>query len=225
MHIEPGVVDGAKMTLAYATAAGALGLTARMARDTLRRDGGAAALALRSGAAATGVFVFFQVFPHYAVGISEVHLILGTTLLLVFGAGAAAIGLALGLLTQGLLFAPTDLPMYAINLTTLILPLWAVHEVAQRIIPAGTAYADLTYADVLKLSAVYQGGIVAWVAFWAFYGQGFGAENLAAVTSFGAAYLTVIMLEPLADLAVLAAAKHLPRGPFVTARLHDPATA
>jgi ABC-type Co2+ transport system permease subunit len=40
------------------------------------------------------------------VGVSEVHLILGTTLLLIFGAAPAAIGLAAGLLVQSLFFAP-----------------------------------------------------------------------------------------------------------------------
>ena len=46
MHIEPGVVDGAKLTLSIATAAGAIGLSAKMAMDTIRNDGGVRALAL-----------------------------------------------------------------------------------------------------------------------------------------------------------------------------------
>jgi len=49
------------------------------------------------------------------------------------------------------------------------------------------------------------------VLYWAFYGQGFGAENVAAVLAFSAAYLLVILLEPLIGLAVLAAAKSLKR--------------
>ena len=53
------------------------------------------------------------------------HLILGSTLLLLFGAGAAAIGLAVGLLIQGLFFAQFDLPQYGMNVTTLLLPLGA----------------------------------------------------------------------------------------------------
>src|SRR3546814_7718469 len=106
MHIEPGVVDGAKIILSYATAAGAFGLAARMARQTIRQDGGTAALALRSVATTALVFSFFEVLPHYPVGVSEVHLILGSTLFLIFGAGAASIGLAAGLLLQGLFFAP-----------------------------------------------------------------------------------------------------------------------
>ncbi|MFT6406135.1 MAG: hypothetical protein ACJA2U_002497, partial [Marinomonas primoryensis] len=62
-----------------------------------------------------------------------------------------------------------------------------------------------------KLSLTYQGGIVAWVAFWAFYGQGFGAENMASVATFGLAYMSVVLLEPVLDLAVLAGAKSLNR--------------
>ncbi len=223
MHIEPGVVDGAKLVLSYATAAGTAGLAAKMAWDTIKRDG-IASFGLRAVLSTVAVFIFFEVFFKYPVGVSEVHLILGATLYLVLGAGPAAIGLALGLLAQGMFFAPADLPQYAMNVTTLVVPLWAVAELAKRIIPAGTAYVDLRYRDVLALSAAYQGGVIAWVAFWAFYGQGFGAENLSNVTSFGVAYASVIVLEPLLDLAVLAGAKALVdvnRGnPWLYDRLH-----
>ncbi len=82
MHIEPGVVDGAKIILSYATAAGAFGLTAKMAVDSIRNDGGAGALALRSVVTTALVFCFFEILPHHPVGVSEVHLILGSTLLL-----------------------------------------------------------------------------------------------------------------------------------------------
>jgi hypothetical protein len=209
MHIEPGVVDGAKIALSYGTAAGAFGLAAKMVWDTARHDGGFTAVASRSIATTLLVFCFFEVFPHFAVGVSEVHLILGSTLYLLFGAGPAAIGLAGGLLLQGVLFAPADLPQYAMNVTTLVVPLWGISLLAKRIIPADTVYVDLKYRHALALSTAYQGGIVAWVAFWAFYGSGFGAENTAAVGSFGVAYMSVIILEPIADLAVLFAAKHL----------------
>ncbi|TFF25088.1 cobalt transporter [Jiella endophytica] len=209
MHIEPGVVDGAKIVLSYATGVASFGLIGKMALDTLRKDGGVSALAIRSVATTALVFCFFQVLPHYPVGVSEVHLILGSTLLLLFGGGAAGIGLALGLLLQGLFFAPFDLPQYGINVTTLIVPLFAISALARRIVPSKTAYVDLNYGQALKLSTAYQGGIVCWVAFWAFYGQGFGAENLANVASFGGAYMLVVIIEPLADLAVLAGAKTL----------------
>ncbi len=67
---------------------------------------------------------------------------------------------------------------------------------------------------------------MAWVGFWAFYGQGFGAANIAAVSSFGAAYMMVVLIEPLADLAVLAAAKSLrdlTGGRLFERRLHQAA--
>jgi ABC-type Co2+ transport system permease subunit len=221
MHIEPGLVDGAKIALSYATAAAAGG-TALYHVTRATRDSGIASLALRSVIATIGVFIFFEVLPHFPVGISEVHFILGSTLFLILGAGPASIGLALGLLIQGLFFAPFDLPQYGMNLTTLLVPLFALHELAKRVIAPGTAYVDLQYRQVLALSTVYQAGVVAWVAFWAVYGAGFGATNLAAIGSFGLAYMAVILIEPVADLAVLGLAKALKGqgSPLVTKRLY-----
>ncbi|MDJ0629635.1 MAG: energy-coupling factor ABC transporter permease [Rhodobacter sp.] len=223
MHIEPGIVHGAKMVLAYGTAAGAAGYAAKLAWDDLKAHG-AAPLVVRSALATVGTFLFFEVLPHFPVGVSEVHFILGTTLLLLLGVAPAAIGLAAGLAIQGMLFAPSDLPMYFVNVTTLLVPLFAIFALSKRIIAPDTAYVDLLYGQALRLSATYQGGVIAWVAFWALYGQGFGAENLAAVFSFGAAYMLVIVIEPLADLAVLALAKtgrNLLQNPHLThPRLH-----
>ena len=225
MHIEPGIVTGAKIALSYATAAGAGLYTLKQAWGALRETG-LASLVGRSTLCAALVFGFFEVLPHYPVGVSEVHFILGSTLFLIFGAAPAAIGLALGLLIQGLFFTPFDLPQYGMNVTTLLVPLFATAALASRIIPRATAYVDLSYAQTLKLSLAYQGGIVAWVAFWAFYGHGFSSENLASVGSFGLAYMSVVLLEPLIDLGVLAAAKALSRysqGPLFNVRLHQPA--
>lgn len=225
MHIEPGVVDGAKIVLSYATAAASCSLAAKMVMDTIRIEG-VGALAMRGLATTILVFLFFEVFPHYPVGVSEVHFILGSTLFLIFGAGAAAIGLAAGLLLQGIFFVPADLPQYGINLTTLLVPLWAMSLLARRIITPCTPYVEVKYTQALALSTAYQGGIISWVAFWAFYGHGFSIVNFAAVSSFGVAYLTVIVLEPLADLAVLFLAKSLAaqsRNPMLNFRLFNPA--
>lgn len=208
MHIEPGLIDGVKITLSYATAAAA-GATALYHVAKAGRESGLASVAVRSLIATVGVFVFFEVLPHFPVGVSEVHFILGSSLFLILGAGPAAIGLAMGLLIQGLFFAPFYLPQYGANLTTLLVPLFALHELAKRIIAPGTAFVDLEYRQVLALSTVYQGGVVAWVAFWAVYGAGFGAANLAAIGTFGMAYMAVVLIEPLADLAVLGLAKSL----------------
>lgn len=208
MHIEPGVVEGAKIVLSYVTAAGALGYAAKVAIKAVRHDG-VMPMVARCAIATMLVFSFFQILPHYAVGVSEVHLILGSSLFLIFGAGPAAISLGLGLLLQGLFFSPFDLPQYGMNLTTLLVPLLALDAMARRVIPQKTAYKDLKYRQTLALSTAFQGGVVAWVAFWACYGQGFGAENMANVFSFGAAYALVIVVEPLIDLALLATAKSL----------------
>lgn len=206
MHIEPGVVVGAKLALSYATAAGAAAYSLKLCADTLR-DKGIVSFAARSVLAIAAVFVFFEVLPKYPVGVSEVHFILGSTLFLILGAGPAAIGLALGLLVQGTVFAQADLPQYFMNVTTLLVPLFVMSALAKRIIAPDTAYVDLTYKQALALSTAYQGGVVTWVAFWAFFGQGIGAANLAAVGAFGVSYLLVILIEPLIDLAVLGAAK------------------
>ena len=227
MHIEPGVVDGAKIVLSYATAAASIGLIAKMASDTIRQDEGVASLAIRSAATTALVFSFFEILPHHAVGVSEVHLILGSTLFLIFGAGPAAIGLALGLIAQSVFFAPFDLPQYGMNITTLIVPLYLMGLLARRIIPEKTAYTDVKYSQAFALSTSYQGGIVAWVAFWALYGHGITLENLAQIGTFGLAYMSVILIEPLIDLAVLAGAKSLKqlRGtPFVQRRLYHAAS-
>jgi hypothetical protein len=223
MHIEPGVVDAAKIVLSYGTAAAAGTYTLKLSADAVRQSG-LGAFAARSAIAMGLVFCFFEVLPHAPVGVSEVHLILGTTLMLLLGAAPAAIGLALGLLMQSLFFAPSDLPQYAMNVTTLLVPLFVMKLFADRMIPAKTAYVDLGYGEVLKLSAFYQGGVIAWVGFWVTLGQGATAETFSAFASFAAAYALVILIEPLVDLGVLAAAKVL-RGRtvpfFVTPRLYS----
>ncbi|WP_342130841.1 energy-coupling factor ABC transporter permease [Hydrogenophaga sp. OTU3427] len=225
MHIEPGLVDSTKIALSYATAAAALGCAAKLSLDMARREG-VAALLLRSAIAVALVFCFFEVFPHHPVGVSEVHLILGTTLLLLFGVAPAALGLAGGLLVQGLFFEPADLPQYGMNVTTLLVPLFATAALARRVIPANVAYVDLRYGQAFKLSLAYQGGIVLWVGFWALYGGGTDAANLASIGGFAAAYMSVVLAEPLIDLVVLAAAKALHRlqgSGLVQPRLHHAA--
>lgn len=211
MHIEPGVVNGAKMALAYGTAAVAGGYALKLIYDDVKANTLPLFL-LRSVLATLAVFVFFEILPHFPVGVSEVHFILGTTLLLLLGMAPAAVGLAGGLLIQGLFFAPSDLSMFFVNITTLLVPLFAIGAAAKRWIPATKPYVDLGYSEVLKLSLAYQGGIIAWVAFWVFYGQGFGVETMSAVGTFGAAYLAVVLIEPVIDLGILAAAKALRSG-------------
>lgn len=206
MHIEAGVVDGAKMLLSYATGTAVLGVTAKMAWENIKENG-VVSLVLKSIIATIIVFSCFEVLPHYPIGVSEVHLILGTTIFLIFGIAPAAIGLATGLLVQGLFFAQFDLPQYGINVTTLLASMFILNIAMKKIVPAGTAYKDITYSQMLKMSIVWEGAIVSWVAFWALYGQGFTQENLVNIFSFGSAYMAVIIIEPVVDMAVLTVVK------------------
>ena len=223
MHIEPGLVTGAKLVLSYATGIAAGGVALKLAVETVREQG-VTSFAARTLATTVLVFVFFEILPHFPVGVSEVHLILGSTLFLLFGAAPAAFGLAFGLLLQGLFFELQDIPQYGMNVTTLLVPLFAIQAIASRIIARNTAYVDLKYRQALALSTTYQAGVIGWVAFWALYGSGFAMSNLANIASFAAAYALVIVIEPLADLAVLALAKSV-RGVtapgLVTPRLHN----
>jgi len=225
MHIEPGMVAEGKIWLSYATAATA-GLYGLSLLKAAAKDSGVISVAVRSLVATLLVFCFFEILPHPPVGVSEVHLILGSTLFLVLGVAPTAVGLALGLLLQGMFFAPIDLPQYGMNVTTLLVPLFALSAVADRVISPRTPYVQLRYSQALALSVTYQAGIVSWVAFWAFYGDGFTATNASAIATFAGAYMLVIVVEPIVDLGVLAAAKAFQRfrnDGFLERRLYQPA--
>ena len=206
MHIEAGVVSGAKMLLSYGTGAAVIGTGLKLAWDNIKENGVLSFL-IKTIISTAIVFSCFEILPHYPIGVSEVHLILGTTIFLIFGIAPAMFGLALGLLIQGLFFAPFDLPQYGINVTTLLASMLLLNVVAKKIIPKDTPYKDISYSQLLKLSVIWEGSIVSWVAFWAFYGQGFSAENLHNVWTFGVAYMGVVIIEPLVDMAVLALVK------------------
>lgn len=206
MHIAPGLVNGVKIAPSYATAAGPATYGIKLKLEALRQSG-ALNLAARALLATIATFVFFEILPYFLVGVSEVHFILGSTLFLIFGVAPAAFDLAAGLLIQGLFFAPIDLPQYFMNLTALLVPLFALSLIAKAVIAPKTAYVRLRYGQALMLSTSYQAGVVGCVAFWVFYGQGFDFEIFASVRLFGVAYMSVIVLEALVDLAVLALAK------------------
>ena len=78
---------------------------------------------------------------------------------------------------------------------------------SKKIIPANIAYTDLKYRQVISLTGIYQGGIILWVAFWCFYGQGFNQETFYNVGVFSLAYSTVIGIECLLDVGLLATFK------------------
>tara|TARA_A100001011_G_scaffold305597_1_gene320240 strand:- start:571 stop:1254 length:684 start_codon:yes stop_codon:yes gene_type:complete len=227
MHIEPGIVNGAKLGLSYITAAAAAGITIKFLFQTVFRNFLLLNGILKCILTTLCVFAFFEILPHYPLGVSEVHFIFGATLFLLFGVVATAFGLALGLFLQGILFAPSDIPMFYVNISTLLFPLFAVYFVAKKTISSNLAYKDLKYRQLLALTGTYQGGIIAWVAFWSFYGQGFSAEASNSVVIFSLGYSTVIAIECILDVGILAMVKryhnNLPKNLFI-ARLASTTT-
>ena len=148
MHIEPGVVQGAKLLPGFGTAITAGGLVLRQCWEFLVQYGLSTLLG-RTLCTSLLVFSFFEILLSSPVGVSEVHLILGSTLFLLFGLVPTALGLAIGLLAQRILLAPLDLLQYGMNVMTLLLPLSLVSAVAERIILRKTVYQDLSYGQVL----------------------------------------------------------------------------
>lgn len=222
MHITPEMVPEARLWLGSVTVATACAAAAFAAKGDIARRG-ILSFAGRAACATAAVLFIFQGLPHPAVGVSEVHLILGATLFLILGTGAAATGLGLGLLLQGLIFAPFDLPQFGMNLTTLLMPVLATATVAKRIIAPQTPYIDLSYRQVFALSATYQMGVIAWVSFWVFWGTGFSGVYGPETMQFGLAYAVVVVIEPVIDLFVLYAARRMigAKGSiWVTRRLH-----
>ena len=207
MHIEPGVVNGAKIGLSYLTGAAAIAIGLKLLIQRIFNNTSVLLTAVRCLITTVFVFSFFEILPQYPLGVSEVHFIFGATLFLFFGAGATAFGLVAGLSLQGFLLAPSDLPQLYINISTLLFPLFAVSYISKKIIPANIAYTDLKYRHVISLTGIYQGGIILWVAFWCFYGQGFNQETFYNVGIFSLAYSTVIGIECLLDVGLLATLK------------------
>jgi hypothetical protein len=67
-------------------------------------------------------------------------------------------------------------------------PLFAVRALAARVIVPSTPYVELKYRQALALSTTHYGGVVLFVAFRVFYGQGgdagFGQADAAAAKTF-----------------------------------------
>jgi hypothetical protein len=202
MHIEPGVVDGAKLAIGYATAVGFMGLTFRyLIKDILK--GHANRLLVETIVTAFITLLSFEVFPHPTVWVSEVHIILGSTLLLLFGLVPAALGMASGLLLQGMLFALSDLPQFGMSVTTLLASLFATALMIKKLAPNQSRYVDIPYGIIIKLSLLFQGLIVSWVSFWVIMGQGINISTLSSLATFASAYVPVIIIEVAVNVALL----------------------
>lgn len=192
MHIEPGVLDGAKIASANIAAMGTLGASAF---GVLRRPADLAKTLL----AALFFSVFMQIW-HMPVGPSELHLIGASAIYFTFGFLPTLLGFALGLALQGLLFEPQDLVHLGVNSLSLMVPLIAVHAAfGRRFFASGGI--ETRWASALRFDAAYYAGVVAMVGFWLALGQ--EPTPLQSWATFAASYLPLIALEPVFTLLVL----------------------
>lgn len=193
MHIEPGFIAQTKIMLANASAVSVLGW---YAKDLLRRPEDI----LRTLLAAGFFSIFMQSF-HVSVGPSELHFVGAMAMYLALGFLPALFGFAVGLLLQGLLFEPKDLVHLAVNSLSLILPLIAVHYTLGRQLRATTNGHHIGWRTILKLDAMYYGGVTAMVGFWLLVGD--VATPFSAWATFAASYLAVVAFEPVFTYATL----------------------
>lgn len=192
MHIEPGVLDAAKIASANAAAVGTL---AASAYGLLRQPANLAKTLL----AAVFFSIFMQIW-HLQVGPSELHLIGASAIYFTFGFLPALFGFALGLALQGLMFEPQDLVHLGVNSLSLMVPLIAVHAAFGRRFFSRDGL-ETRWSSLLKFDAAYYAGVVAMVGFWLALGQ--EPTPLADWTRFAASYLPLVALEPLFTLLVL----------------------
>lgn len=192
MHIEPGILEPAKILAANAAAASLLVLNSR---PLLRNP----TLMLRSGLAA----LFFSVFmslAHLKIGPSELHFIGAMSIYLTLGFVPTLFGFALGLLLQGLLFEPADMVHLGVNFLSLAVPLLAVHATF------GNKLANLNFKTLLKLDAAYYSGVTLMVGFW--LSQSNVVTSFSAWLAFAASYAAIVAAEPLLTWASLRLLAH-----------------
>ncbi len=205
MHIEPGLLAPTKVLLANVSALGLLGL---YAQGFLKRP----ADLIRTLIAALFFSVFMQAF-HLPVGPSELHFVGAIAIYLTLGFLPTLFGFALGLLLQGLLFEPTDLPHLAVNALSLILPLLAVHYGLGRQLREAASGKRIGWATIVKLDALYYSGVTLMVGFWLLAAE--VATPLAAWATFATSYLAIVAIEPLVTYGTLRLLKRYEDRPLV----------
>lgn len=191
MHIEPGIIAQAKVMAANA---GAAGLLLVYAKDLIKNPADIVRMLL----AAVFFSLFMQSF-HVNVGPSELHFVGAMVIYLTLGFVPALIGFAVGLLLQGVLFEPLDLPHLAVNSLSLIVPLIAVHYTLGRKLREQEGV--ITWKNILKLDALYYSGVTAMVGFWLAMGE--VATPMSAWATFAASYLVIVACEPPLTYAAL----------------------
>ncbi|MDP6705255.1 MAG: energy-coupling factor ABC transporter permease [Alphaproteobacteria bacterium] len=190
MHIEPGFVAPAKVAIANA---GAIGVFAWGCKEQIKEFLRQPAVLLKSLLAAGFFSLFMQSF-HMPVGPSELHFVGAMAMYLTLGFTPTLLGFAIGLLFQGLVFDPGDLYHLGVNSLSLMLPLISVHYIAGRHFFDPSVQKRLSWARIVKLDAMYYGGVTGMVGFWLVVGD--VATPLSAWASFAGSYLAIVAFEP-----------------------------
>lgn len=200
MHIEPGLISAAKVMYANIGAVTVLSCYGKALITSPTQ-------CLRTLLAAIFFSLFMQSF-HLSVGPSELHFVGAMAMYLTLGFVPTLFGFATGLLLQGFLFDPQDLPHLAVNSLSLIMPLITVHAAKQRL-----GWNQLNWQTILKLDAVYYSGVAAMVGFWLLLAD--AATPFSAWATWASSYLTVVIIEPLVTLAAVALLQHYQRSTLV----------
>lgn len=196
MHIEPGFVSAAKVMGANVAAASVLAFYMRKLANPSE--------VIKAALAAVFFSVFMQGF-HVSVGPSELHFIGAMSIYLTLGFLPTMFGLGAGLTMQGLMFEPADLPHLAVNSLSLILPLMTVHYASGRKFFGKGIRQRVSWKAILKLDAIYYGGVTSMVGFWLLIGE--AAVPFSAWLSFASSYLAIVVLEPFITLVTVRALK------------------
>jgi len=193
MHIEPGFISAAKVLGANAAAASLLAIyLKRLVKSPFE--------VAKALIAAVFFSVFMQSF-HAPVGPSELHFIGAISIYMTLGFVPTIFGFAAGLVLQGLVFDPTDIPHLAVNSLSLILPLIATHKLAGKKLFSEGVKARLSWKSIVKLDAIYYGGVTAMVGFWLMMGE--TATPFSSWLAFAASYLAIVAVEPFITLMTL----------------------
>jgi ABC-type Co2+ transport system permease subunit len=207
MHIEPGVLSGLKLAYANQTA---LATTAAFAPALLRKP----TEIIRTIVAALFFSLLMQL-VHQSVGASELHLIGASTIYALFGFLPTLLGFPLGLLLQGLVFEPADLMHLGVNSLSLMLPLLTAHALIGRgwMQRKANQKHPIHWSEVVRFDAIYYSGVVAMVGFWLLNGT--EQTPLAQWGWFAAAYLPLVLLEPVLTLVLVRLIKQSPQGSWL----------
>jgi ABC-type Co2+ transport system permease subunit len=199
MHIEPGILSAPQIAAANATA---LATLAAHSGGLVRRP-----LDIVKTLLAAAAFSLLMEIWHQPVGPSELHFIGASTIYFLFGFVPTLFGFAIGLALQAVLFEPQDMLHLGVNALSLMLPLIAAHALVGRRLLADRSDTPISWASVVRFDAVYYGGVVAMVGFWLAGGN--TQTSLADWALFAAAYLPVVLCEPVMTAAVLRAVRRL----------------